>query len=98
MCRRQCRAWRDDLANSPHWKIAIARIGQASIADFYFEPPAKDLFETDLEITLTFDDNSSAKATLKAADHTSDQAKIVSPADGSEAKPNRLATLQLEGG
>ncbi len=98
ICRPQFRAWRLDLANSPHWKIAVVRIGQASVADFYFEPPAKDLFETDLEITLTFDDNTSAKATLKAAGHTSDQTKIEGAEDGSDAKPNRLVTLQLEGG
>ncbi|MGE5192801.1 MAG: NPCBM/NEW2 domain-containing protein [Deltaproteobacteria bacterium] len=98
VCRPQFRVWRLDVSQSPHWKIAVERIGQASVADFYFEPPARDLFESDLEITLTFDDNSTAKATLKAAGHTSDQAKIEALAEGSAAKVARLATLQLEGG
>ncbi len=98
VCRAQFRAWRLDVKQSPHWKIAVERIGQASVADFYFEPPAKDLFEKDLEITLTFDDNSTAKATLKAAGHTSDQTPIEGPADGPAANPNRLATFQLDAG
>jgi hypothetical protein len=98
VCKAQFRAWRLDVTQSPHWKIAVERIGQASIADFYFEPPARDLFESDLDITLTFDDNSSAKATLKAAGHTSDQTKVEVPADGSTANPNRLAIFQLDAG
>lgn len=93
----QFRVWRFDAARSPYWKIAVERIGQASAADLYFEPPAKDLFETELEITLTFDDNSSAKATLKATGHTSDQSKLETPATGA-VNANRLATIQLEGG
>jgi hypothetical protein len=98
VCRAQFRVWRLDVSQSPHWKIAVERIGQASAADFYFEPPVRDLFETELEITLTFDDNSTAKGTLKAAGHTSDQAKIEAPADGTAANVERLATFQLEGG
>ncbi len=98
VCRPQFRVWRLDVAQSPHWKIAIDRVGQAPVADFYFEPPTKDLFESELEITVTFDDNSSAKATVKAAGHTSDQMKIEGPADGPATKLNRLATVQLEGG
>lgn len=98
ICRPQFRAWRLDLTNSPHWKIAVERIGQASIADFYFEPPARDLFESDLEVTVTFDDNSSAKGTLKANGHTSDQEKIDAAADTAAQSVARLATFQLEGG
>jgi len=98
VCRSQFRVWRLNVAQSPHWKIAVDRTGQASVADFYFEPPTKDLFESELEITLTFDDNSTAKATVKAAGHTSDQMKIDGPADGPATKLNRLATVQLEGG
>lgn len=95
--RPQFRVWRLNVANSPYWKIAIERIGKASVADLYFEPPTNDLFETDLELTLTFDDNSNAKATLKVTGHTSDQAAVESPAGGAANAP-RLATLQLEGG
>ncbi len=98
ICRAQFRVWRLDVKQSPHWKIAVERIGKASVADFYFEPPTQDLFEKDLEITLTFDDNTAAKATLKAAGHTSDQAPIEGPADGPAANPNRLATFQLDAG
>jgi hypothetical protein len=98
ICRPQFRVWRLNVAQSPHWKIAVDRVGQASVADLYFEPPVKDLFESDLEVTLTFDDNSTAKATVKAAGHTSDETKIDGPADGPATKLNRLATIQLEGG
>ena len=94
----QFRVWRQDVAKSPYWKIAIERIGNASVADLYFEPPGKDLFESELELTVTFDDNSTAKATVKVTGHTSDQAKVETPAGGSAANANRLATLQLEGG
>lgn len=68
--------WRQDVSKSPYWKINIQRIGQASVADLYFEPPTKDLIETELELTLTFDDKSTAKATLKATGHTSDQERL----------------------
>jgi hypothetical protein len=98
ICRPQFRVWRLNVSQSPHWKIAVDRVGQASVADIYFEPPAKDLFESELEITVTFDDNSSANTKVKAAGHTSDQAKIEGPDDGPATKLNRLATVQLEGG
>lgn len=89
----QFRVWRLDPSRSPHWKITVDRIGKASDADLWFEPPAKDLFETDLEITATFDDNSNAKATLKATGHTNNQQKFEAP-----AVVRRLVTLRLEGG
>ncbi len=98
ICRPQFKVWRLNVSQSPAWKIAVDRVGQASVADIYFDPPAKDLFESELEVTLTFDDNSTAKATVKAAGHTSDQTKIEGPADGPATKLNRLATVQLEGG
>ncbi len=90
------KVWRLNPQQSPHWKIAVERIGQASVADIYFEPPAKDLFEQELAVTLTFDDNSNAAGTVKAAGHTSDQTAM--PADGTAAAQRRLATVQLEGG
>jgi hypothetical protein len=96
--RPQFRVWKKDTARSPYWKIAVDRIGQASVADFYFEPPTRDLFETELELTLTFDDNSTAKTTLKSVSHTSDSAKIESVEGTAAANAYRIASLQLEGG
>ena len=97
VCKPLFRVWRLDVAQSPHWKIAVERIGQASAADIYLEPPSKDLFEQELEVTLTFDDNSSAKGILKAAGHTSDQAAMPGEAEDSGNPPRRLATVQLSG-
>jgi hypothetical protein len=96
VCKPLFKVWRLDPKQSPHWKIAVERIGQASVADIYFEPPTKDLFEQELAVTLTFDDNSNATGTLKAAGHTSDQTAM--PADSTAVAPRRLATVQLEGG
>ncbi len=96
--RPQFRVWRLDVSQSPHWKIAIERIGQASVAEFHFEPPTRDLFETDLEITLTYDDSSTANATLKATSHTNDKSDPAFPADALATKLNRLVTVYGKGG
>lgn len=98
VCKPLFRVWRLDVKQSPHWKIGVERIGQASTADFFFEPPAKDLFEQDLEITLSFDDNSIAKGTIKAAGHTSDQAKMSEESEQSTVPRRRMATVNLDGG
>jgi hypothetical protein len=98
VCKPLFRVWRLDVNQSPHWKVGVERIGQAAVAEIFFEPPAKDLFEQELEVTLTFDDNTTAKGTVKAASHTSDQAKIETTPEGATAPQRRLATVVLEGG
>ena len=94
----QFRVWRSDVKNSPFWKIQLERVGQAGVAEFHFEPPTKDLFETDLEVTVTYDDNSNAKETLKATTHTSDQSDPEFPADKLATKVGRIATIYGLGG
>lgn len=94
--RPQFKVWRKDVSRSPFWKIAVERTGQASKADLYFEPPSRDLFETDLELTLTFEDNTTAKATVKATGHTSDGEKVDVP-EGGTAAPVRRVSVQLDG-
>lgn len=98
VAKPQFRAWRLDLNQSPHWKVAIERIGQASTGEIYFEPPTRDLFETELEITITYDDNSNARSTLKATTHTSDQKDPAFPAESLVTKSNRLASVYGKGG
>ena len=94
----QFRAWRLDVKQTPFWKIAMERVGQAPVAEFHFEPPTKDLFETELEITVTYDDNSTAKETLKATTHTSDQIDPQFPAESLATKFGRIATVYAQGG
>ena len=48
-------------------------------------------------MTLTFEDNTTSKTTLKAASHTSDSEKV-DGSDGTAANAHRLASVQLEGG
>jgi hypothetical protein len=96
VCKPLFRVWRLDVSQSPHWKIAVERVGLAAAAELYIEPPLKDLFEQELQVTLTFDDNSTATGTIKAAGHTSDQA-TTSDEDPS-APARRLATISLAGG
>ena len=94
----QFRAWRSDVKNSPFWKIMVERVGQAPVAEFLFEPPTKDLFETEIEITVTYDDNTNAKATLKATTHTNDQPDPEYPADKLITKLGRIATIYAQSG
>lgn len=95
--RPQFKVWKKDVTRSPYWKVAVQRIGQASAADLFFEPPARDLFESDLELTVTFEDNSTAKATIKATGHTSDSLKVDAGEGSAAANSSRLATIHLEG-
>lgn len=94
----QFRVWRSDIKNSPYWRIAVERVGQAAVAELYFEPPTRDLFETELEVTLTYDDNSNSKATVKATSHTNDKVDPEYPAEKLASKVNRVATIYAQGG
>lgn len=94
----QFRMWRSDVKNSPFWKILVERVGQAPVAEFYFEPPTKDLFETEIEITVTYDDNTNAKSTLKATTHTNDKPDPEYPTEKLITKLGRIATIYAQGG
>lgn len=98
VCRPQFRVWRKDINGSPFWRVVSVRQGLSSVADLYFEPPKADLFEQELEVTLTFDDNQSAKATVKAASHTSDSATIATLAESQVGETTRPCSVRLFGG
>jgi len=91
--KKQFRVWRLDVKNSPFWKLTADRVGQGSLAEFYFEPPTVDLFDTELEVTVTYDDNSNSKATVKATSHTNDQTDPEFPPEKLVAKGARVATI-----
>lgn len=96
--KKQFRVWRSDVKQSPFWKIAVDRVGQASTADFHFEPPTTDLFETELEVTVTYNDNTNNKVTLKATTHTNDKKDPEYPAEKLAASGARIATIYGRGG
>ena len=98
VAKPQFRVWRSDVKQSPNWKIAIERVGQASIAELYFEPPTRDLFETELEVSITYDDNNTEKSTVKATNHTNDQIDPEFPAEKLATKVSRVATIYAQGG
>jgi hypothetical protein len=70
------RAWRLDPSGSPDWSLVLQRANAASTADIYFEPPSGDLMDRELQLTLTYGDDSTEKLTCKATTHTSDQTKL----------------------
>ncbi|HVW01690.1 MAG TPA: NPCBM/NEW2 domain-containing protein [Planctomycetaceae bacterium] len=88
------RVWRRDVAQSPHWLLHFDRIGQADAADIYFEPPTEDLSDVELELLVTYQDDSNANAKVKATGHTSDQAKY----DASTPAATRRVIVRLDGG
>jgi len=98
VAKKQFRVWRLDAKNSPFWKVAIERVGQGSLAEFYIEPPTVDLFETELEVTVTYDDNTNSKATVKAATHTNDKIDLEYPPEKLSSKGARIATIYGQSG
>ena len=96
--RKQFRVWRLDVSNSPFWKVAVERVGQASLAEFFFEPPRVDLFDSEVEVTVTYDDNTTSNAKVKATTHTSDQKNPEYPPEKLALKGARVATIYGQGG
>ncbi len=92
VCRfaKQLRVWRLDTSQSPHWRLGIARAGDAAAdADFYLEPASDDSFGLAFEVTFTYSDGSTVKSSVTATTHTSDQLKLdrnVQPQQGSTVK------------
>ncbi|HTQ38594.1 MAG TPA: NPCBM/NEW2 domain-containing protein [Pirellulales bacterium] len=68
--------WLMEPADSPSWRLLLQRTPQSSSADVYFEPPAVDLYDHELQFILTYSDNSTDKLSVKADTHTSDQAQM----------------------
>jgi NPCBM/NEW2 domain len=73
VCRTPPRAWLLDPTDSPNWRLMVDRRLASSIADVYFEPPSNDLIDKELQLTLTYGDDSTEKLTCLAETHTSDQ-------------------------
>lgn len=81
--------WRLDTAKTPNWKLALERSGNSSSADIYVEPINQDLFDRDIEITVTYEDGSTAKTSLKANTHTDHQMKVGAAATATAATENQ---------
>jgi hypothetical protein len=85
LVRTPPQAWLLDPTNSPNWRLMVQRSGNSGTADVYFEPPGADLFDKELQMTLTYSDDSTDKLTCKAATHTSDQLKVGASTPAGEA-------------
>jgi hypothetical protein len=92
------RAWRLDPSGSPDWSLVVQRANAASIADVYFEPPSGDLMDRELQLTLTYGDDSTEKLTCKATTHTSDQTKLDSQPKADPTLKGFPVRVQLQGG
>jgi hypothetical protein len=77
--RKPPHVWLLDPTDTLNWRLFMDRSTKSSTADVYFEPPTTDLFEQELQFTLTYADNSTSSFSMKAATHTSDQAKSTAP-------------------
>ncbi len=69
-------AWRLDTANSPHWRVAIARVDKEPEADLYIEPPLADSFGREFEVTYSYEDGKVVQNKVTATTHTSDKLKV----------------------
>ena len=78
--------WRLDTARTPNWKLALERNGTSPTADAYIEPINQDCFDREIEITVTYDDGSTAKTSFKATTHTDHQLKVGAAVTATEAQ------------
>jgi NPCBM/NEW2 domain len=99
---QQLRVWRLDTSQSPHWRLGLARADLAPEAELYIEPAAIDSFGQTFEITYTYNDGISAKSSVVATTHTSDQRRIDRaarpgsvPAKSSEPSTADMAVVYL---
>ena len=81
--------WRLDTARTPNWKLALERSGAAGTADVYIEPINQDCFDREIEITVTYDDGTTAKLSLKATTHTDHQLKVGAAAAATTASESQ---------
>ncbi len=66
--------WRLDTARTPNWKLALDRSGTS--AEMYIEPINQDCFDRQIEITVTYEDGTNIKTSIKATTHTDHQLKV----------------------
>ncbi|HEV3022451.1 MAG TPA: hypothetical protein VGX76_08285, partial [Pirellulales bacterium] len=69
--------WRLDTTRTPNWRLAVDRAAGATSADIYFEPNAADNFGLTHEITVSYDDGTTAKASYDVTTHTNHELKAV---------------------
>jgi NPCBM/NEW2 domain len=91
------RAWVMDPSDSPNWRLAVQRSANSTTADVYFEPPAGDLLDKELQVTVTYEDDSTEKLTCVGKSHTSDQLKMggVATEGGTTKASEQRVTVDL---
>jgi hypothetical protein len=74
--RPPLREWRLNPSQSSHWRIGAERPVQATVAELYLEPTNTDMFGMTFDFTITYDDSSTAEASVTSTTHTSHQLKV----------------------
>ena len=94
------RAWVMDPSDSPNWRLMVQRPANSGTADIYFEPPAADLQDKELQLTVTYEDDSTEKLTCVGKSHTSDQLKMggVATEGGTAKAGEQRVTVDLGSG
>jgi hypothetical protein len=86
VCRRPPRAWLLDPTDSPNWRLMVDRRAGDSSADIYFEPPPADLKGKQLQLTVTYGDDTSEKLSCAIETQTSDKLRMAMATAGAESK------------
>jgi hypothetical protein len=92
--------WLLEPGNTQLWRLQVQRVAQSDTADIYFEPPAADCFDLQCDITLSYDNNTTVKARVRATTHTDAKLKV-GPAENTPATlagAARTAQVRLERG
>ncbi|HZZ29938.1 MAG TPA: NPCBM/NEW2 domain-containing protein [Pirellulales bacterium] len=89
------RVWLLDPTDSPNWRLFLDHSAKSPSADVYFEPPSADLFDRELQFTITYSDNSTDQLKVKSSTHTSDQAKVTSLVPAKAESQTFPVTIEL---
>jgi hypothetical protein len=73
--------WKLDPAGTSNWRLALERPDGSAVGDLFLEPN-QDNFDQPFKITCTYDDGSTAQASVKATTHVDPQLKV-----STESKP-----------
>jgi len=69
--------WRLDTTRTPNWRLALDRAAGGTSAEIYYEPNGMDNFGFQHELTVTYEDGSTAKASCEVTTHTNNELKLV---------------------